>query len=153
MLGVLAFFTLRASRDPTAMRKFRKLTYWGTYLVYTRISVQCFELFNCTTVDGVSYIASDVSSQCHDRAWRLWVVIDVLFIALIPIGFPLVVFVNLYRHRSRLDLAGIRYEMECMYLMHSLARHHLHTLAPAPPCTIDASWYVCEWCFCLALAQ
>jgi len=114
--ATILFFSLRRRQgDIHAYRKARKISFWATYLIYMRVSSQCFEMFNCTEVEGVSFITSDFSVRCYDGQWYKWLAINCVFIILIPFGVPAMVFWSMYRKRHKLNSAVARYEMDFLY--------------------------------------
>lgn len=77
-------------------------TYVIIYLMYPSITNLTFSLFNCFRLDdGISYLKRDFEVQCWEgNHARMALAIGLPFIAFWVIGYPVFIFVRLYRNRA-----------------------------------------------------
>ncbi len=95
-------------------------------LAYPIVSFKTLSLFVCRDIDGVPYLEADYKIQCQGAEYEAYKAWAGLVIALIPVGWPTVMFIWLYRHRmdfehpnptvkARLGLLYRRYKRSYYY--------------------------------------
>jgi hypothetical protein len=65
-------------------------------------------LFNCITVDGVSYLVADTTLLCSDDRYSSFLPIGLFGILLYPVGIPLTFLGLLLRFRKSLHRAAVK---------------------------------------------
>ena len=81
-------------------RQFVRLLLFTIFLLYPPVSKIALGVYNCVTVEGVSYLVVDFELTWFDNRWSRYAIVDAFFVALYPIGIPLAYFLVL---RSRID--------------------------------------------------
>jgi len=90
----------KGQRRNALWRQFVRLLLFTIFLLYPLVSKVAFGVYNCVTINDVSYLVADFDLICYDSTWTKYAVIDGFFVALYPIGIPLAYFWILH---SRLD--------------------------------------------------
>lgn len=85
------------------------------FLIYPTVASSILRFFVCRTVDGVPYLVADMSQTCISDAYRNFYWIAFGFALLFPVGIPLLFFLRLWRHRSRLEHPSVRAENGFLY--------------------------------------
>jgi len=92
----------RGQKREELRRQFVRLLLFTIFLLYPLVSKTTLGVYNCVTVEGVSYLVADFQLNCYDSTWRTYAIIDGVFVALYPIGIPLVYSVILYRSMAHM---------------------------------------------------
>ena len=72
------------------------------YLNFSGVSLKIMRVFRCIYIDGTSWLAADMRLQCYTTEWAGYAVYALLCGVVYVVGFPLGVFVILYRRRHKL---------------------------------------------------
>ena len=74
------------------------------FLIYPSIVNNSFDMFNCVVIDGTSYLQKDFDLVCWQRQHVLEIIVVCLpIICIWVIGFPLGMWINLKKNKSRLS--------------------------------------------------
>jgi len=74
------------------------------YLVYPQIVAETFGLFNCTEIEGVSYLVKNTNITCFDqRHFQIILLLGIPNLVIWIFGVPLLIFYILYSRRKELD--------------------------------------------------
>jgi hypothetical protein len=74
------------------------------FMIYPTITSYVFGMFNCTEIDGVNYLTRDFSIICWTEGHLKILLNYVLPIIIVWVfGYPLVIFIILYKHRANLN--------------------------------------------------
>ena len=75
------------------------------YITYPTIANETFSLFNCQTLDdGISYLRRDYTIVCWTAEHiYLSLLIGLPFIFIWVLGFPIIIFIMLYKRRNDLN--------------------------------------------------
>jgi hypothetical protein len=82
------------------MRKLIGFLLLLTYLVYPLGCKISFSIFNCVTIDEVSYLRSDLSIECDSPAHKSAEAFSGFIIAMFPVGLPCLYFGMLHLKRE-----------------------------------------------------
>jgi hypothetical protein len=84
--------------------KYWKLVIFTLFLIYPNVSSTIFQMFQCTEINGASYMRSDMSIECFSPRWDSYIPLGLASLVIYPIGIP----------------AGFFYFL-------SVEKHHLYT--------------------------
>ena len=88
----------------TYLRNFTATILVFVFLLYPAITRYTFSMFNCMEIEGVSYLISDFSIECWSPYHiRTNILITLPIVLVWVIGFPVLVFILLYKNRFVLD--------------------------------------------------
>lgn len=73
-------------------------------LCYPAVSLTSMTIFVCRNIDGVDYLEADYRIECYDDRWAAYVIYACVVIALIPAGWPIGLFVFLWRKNRQQKL-------------------------------------------------
>jgi hypothetical protein len=74
------------------------------FLIYPTITKYVFSMFNCVEVDGISFLTKDYSIECWSKNHTKILIYYTLPIIIVwVIGFPLAIFIILFRNRKELN--------------------------------------------------
>ena len=111
IFAVLSFpiFRLLKMKNPQKygtnyIRNFIATNITFIFLIYPTITSYTFGMFNCTEVEGISYLTTDLSYECWSSD-HISLLLKYTLPALLiwVIGFPVFIFFVLYRHRFDLS--------------------------------------------------
>ena len=75
------------------------------FLLYSMLTKQIFEAFNCQYVGrGMYLLASDTSIECYTNEHALIMVVAVIFMLLYTLGLPVLSIIVLLRLRARIKM-------------------------------------------------
>lgn len=92
----------KGQRRMVLWRQFVRLLLFTIFLLYPLVSKIALSVYNCVTIEGVSYLVADFQLLCYDSQWTTYAVIDGFFVALYPIGIPLAYFLILRHHEGQM---------------------------------------------------
>ncbi len=66
------------------------------------VALKVMRMFRCVEMEGAYWLAADLRLRCYDGAWVGYALYASIFGVIYVIGFPLGVFVLLFRRRHKL---------------------------------------------------
>jgi len=72
-------------------------------------------VYNCITVEGVSYLVADFDLHCFDSNWQAYAGICVIFVLMYPVGIPLVYYLILRRNYKNLREPAVILQFGFLY--------------------------------------
>eukprot|EP00935_MAST-01C_sp_MAST-1C-sp1_P002379 g2379.t1 len=100
VIGLITINNVPRFRSHTGARKLTSSLLFLTYLIYPLGCKISFSIFNCMTIDGVSYLRSDLSIQCDSPAHKSAEAFCGFIIAMFPVGLPVLYFLMLHHKRE-----------------------------------------------------
>lgn len=96
-------------------RQFIRLLLFTVFLLYPFVSKVVLGVYNCTTVEGVSYLVADFGLHCFDSTWQAYAGICVLFVLMYPVGIPIAYYFILRRSFSQLHEPAVILQFGFLY--------------------------------------
>mmetsp|Transcript_15841 Transcript_15841/g.15261 ORF Transcript_15841/g.15261 Transcript_15841/m.15261 type:complete len:300 (+) Transcript_15841:148-1047(+) len=108
MLSILPFLLLRCvwpkKYKDSYLRDFIATNSTFIFLIYPTITSYAFGMFNCSEIDGVNYLTVDFDIVCWSKDHISLILIYTLpILVLWVLGFPILIFISLYRNRNNLS--------------------------------------------------
>lgn len=97
----LATQVAKQTRVLRIKRQFTKLVLFTAFLLYPFVSRTSLGVYNCVEVDGVSYVVAEFSLLCGTPEWTVAAGYSALFVALYPLGTPIIYYILMSRADRR----------------------------------------------------
>jgi hypothetical protein len=87
------------------------------FLLYPGVSSRVLSVLVCRNVNGVNYLAADMSLKCgsSDSEWNDYAGLAAFFTLVYPIGIPIFFFALLWRHRHDLRTTATQADFGFLY--------------------------------------
>jgi hypothetical protein len=122
-----------------ARKKLLRLVLFAVFLLYPNVSSTLFSYFQCSTVNGATFLVVDFRVICYDARWQQYLPLAIVCIALYPIGVPLLVLYLLRSVRNRLNAPENQLALGFLYAAFSAeVPNIIRTVALSSPL-----WSVC----------
>lgn len=84
------------------LRKWISVTTLFASIAYPPLSMNVLKTFSCVTVDGDAWLEAEMRSQCFTDEWFAFAIYAGVMGVLVTIGYPLCLFIALFRKRHHL---------------------------------------------------